>query len=258
MSLLTIFELILTILQVVFIVAVIIPAVNAMILKKSSIISVLFCLAMVSYLLSDLYWLAYDSLRPDTRMPFAANEFAECAMILLLATGLEKVLPDKKKISWEILFATCYIGANIALWILWSGEWMQDTVFGLPYIYFLWLLVRGIRSRNLLLVKERAMLIILAAVIVVLHFMCLWTDGMFYETINLSNTLMIFFVSTWIGLRCIQKNDMFLTFLFFLWTMLAMFSFSDIFYNMATLANTLAIPLMYKSVRKERVSDGIR
>ena len=258
MSLLTIFELASTILQVVFIVAVILPTVNLMIRKKSNIISVMFCLAMVSYLLSDLYWLAYDCLRPDTRMPFAVNEFSECAMLLLLATAMDKVLSEKKKIPWEIIFSVLYIGVYIALWILWSGEWMQDIVFGIPYIYFMWLLVRGIVSRNALPVKERVWLILFGILILILHFVSLWTTGMNYETVYLINTLLIFFVSTWIGIRSIQKRDLFVSFLFFLWTMLAMYSFSDIFYDMSTIANTISIPIMYMSIRKERVSDDIR
>ena len=66
-------------------------------------------------------------------------------MILFLSTGLEKVLRDEKRIAGEIIFSFFFIGANIALWIFWSGEWVQDILFGIPYVYFLWLLIRGIK-----------------------------------------------------------------------------------------------------------------
>ena len=34
------------------------------------------------WLLTDLYWLIYDLMRPEIRMPFAANEIGEAALFL--------------------------------------------------------------------------------------------------------------------------------------------------------------------------------
>ena len=111
----TLFGIITTILQTGALTVVIVSTIRLMLKEKTVFLPFMFVLAMASYLLSDLYWIAYDILKPDTRMPIACNEIGECAIILLLSAGLESLLVDKKKIAGEILFAFLFIGANIAL-----------------------------------------------------------------------------------------------------------------------------------------------
>ena len=36
------------------------------------------------WLLTDLYWVIYDYMRPDSRMPFAVNEIGESTLFLLM------------------------------------------------------------------------------------------------------------------------------------------------------------------------------
>ncbi len=47
--------------------------------SKEPMITALFMFAMVSFMLAVAYWLAYNLIRPDGRMPFAANEIGEIA-----------------------------------------------------------------------------------------------------------------------------------------------------------------------------------
>ena len=78
-------------------------------------------------------------------MPFAVDEIADSAAILLLSTGLvadKKV--DRTARAGELIFTVMFSLSNVALWICWSGEWLQDIIFGIPYSYFLWLIIRGI------------------------------------------------------------------------------------------------------------------
>ena len=48
-----------------------------------------FCYTL--WLLSDIYWVIYDLIRPDQRMPFAANEIGEAATILMMAATVNSV-----------------------------------------------------------------------------------------------------------------------------------------------------------------------
>ena len=253
----TLIGVILTIVQVAVLVSVILPSARAMLHGKATLISVFFCFAMGCYLFSDLYWVAYDCLRPDTRMPFAVNEFSECAMILFLSEGLEKVLRDEKRIAGEIIFSFFFIGANIALWILWSGEWVQDILFGIPYVYFLWLLIRGIKSRDLLPKIERAGIVLLNFLILALEFVALYSEKM-DKTMNIPIAILTFGGLAWLLIRSIKTKDVFLAFTFFFSSIMAMYSFADLFYNLATAANTVALPLMYFSIKKERDKDDLR
>ena len=99
---------------------------------------VFFAFGMACLLLSDLYWLAYGLLRPDTRMPFAANEIGEWALFLLLGACLNADFPAMYALArGKLLCAVLFAAACTALWIGWSGEWVQDILTGIVFGYFL-------------------------------------------------------------------------------------------------------------------------
>ena len=107
----------------------------------------LFIFSVVSFMLSLAYWLTYSLIRPEGRMPFAANEIGEIAWFLLLASTLESIfrdsyIPSKKEIAFAILFTA----ASVALWIGWSGEWAQDIIVGFAFGYFLCTCVRALKQ----------------------------------------------------------------------------------------------------------------
>ena len=115
-------------------------------LGRNKLSIVFFTLAIASILLSDLYWLAYDILRPETRMPFAANEISEWALFLLLGATIKVSDGNRYGIAKiEKLCAVIFTVGNVALWIAWSGEWIQDILTGLAFGYFLWNLVEKMK-----------------------------------------------------------------------------------------------------------------
>ena len=110
---------------------------------------VFFGFAVASVFLSNLYWLTYDILRPDARMPFAANEIGEWAMFLLLGAALNaREQPHNAK--WQMLGAVLFAAANAALWIAWSGAWVQDILTGAAFGWFLCCLVARMRQEGAL------------------------------------------------------------------------------------------------------------
>ena len=109
----------------------------------------LFLFSMVSVMLSFAYWLAYTIMRPDIRMPFAANEIGEIAWFLLLASALETVFRERKAPARkETIFTLIFAAASVALWIGWSGEWIQDIICGLAFGYFLCTCVRSLKQTD--------------------------------------------------------------------------------------------------------------
>ena len=255
MSGLTLFGIITTILQSIVLVVIIAKTVRLMDNGKNVFLPFFFMLAMTSCFLSNMYWIAYDVLKPDTRMPIAANEIGECALILLLSAGLESVLKDKKKIFGEIAFAILYVGANMALWIAWSGEWLQDILFGIPYIYFWWILVRGIRSRGLLTRKELKYAAMMGVAVLLLQIPLFYVKGTLFEFIKVVCFIVMFALMAWLGVKSFRSNDFFMASMFFLWTELSMFLSPEPYYNLAFLANIIVLPMMFKSMKKELADD---
>ena len=116
-------------------------------LEKREARTVLFAFAVASVLLSNLYWLAYDILRPGTRMPFAANEIGEWALFLLLGAAV-RTQPEVHSAKREVFCAALFTAANVALWIAWSGEWIQDILTGAAFGYFLCMLAAQLRQEE--------------------------------------------------------------------------------------------------------------
>ena len=123
--------------------------------SSRSLTAVFLTFTFLLWLLTDLYWIIYDFMRPDSRMPFAVNEIGEAAMFLLLTATISASVPHwfpeaRKQAIGALLFAAC----NIALWIAWSGEWLQDLLVGTAYAYFLYILVCSMKRRQALSKKE--------------------------------------------------------------------------------------------------------
>lgn len=96
------------------------------------------------WFLADIYWLVYDILRPDVRMPFAANEIGEAGMLLMIAALINSAVPNGSRAAIKELVCTVIFAVfNVVLWIAWSGEWIQDIITGLV---LLWLLSSAVCS----------------------------------------------------------------------------------------------------------------
>ena len=117
--------------------------------EKRPLAVVFFLFFAVSSWINDLYWVIYMLMRPDVRLPFAANEVGEIAVILLIASVLNSVF-IKRPVSCakETLCTVLFTAACIGLWIVWSGEWVQDILGGIPFGYMLCVIVRSLKQAD--------------------------------------------------------------------------------------------------------------
>lgn len=110
-------------------------------------------------LFSDIYWLVYDFLRPDVRMPFAANEFGEVGLFLMFAATINTAVPHGSRCARkQAIGVILFMISNIALWILWSGEWLQDILIGAT---FTWLVYSAVCSLKVVRALKKAEWILL-------------------------------------------------------------------------------------------------
>lgn len=252
MGYITRLDILTNIIQSIILTVIIAKTIKLTIETKASLLPFFFALALSGTLLSNFYWFAYDILKPDTRMPMACNEIGENATILLLCAGLDTILKDKRKVASEIVFAILFIGANIALWILWTGEWFQDILFGIPYIYFFWLLIRGLKSREILSRKEMWVAAAVGIIILAMQIPLFYIKG---NVFNFICFMVMFALTVWLGVVCSRRKDFFLASTLYLWTELAMFLSPDFYYDLFVFANTVAMIMMYPLVKKELATD---
>ena len=134
-------EIVFPLIMIAVLLAVLICAVRALRSGKQTVVVAFYAFAIACSLFSTVYWTAYDLLRPEERMPFAANEICEMALFLLLASSLRAALPRRIPLGKAALPAALFAAANTALWIAWTGEWMQDILTGLSLGWLLCVLI---------------------------------------------------------------------------------------------------------------------
>ncbi|MCR5734500.1 MAG: hypothetical protein K6G22_07850 [Lachnospiraceae bacterium] len=224
---------------------------------------ILFAFATAGLLLSGLYWLAYDLLYPMQRMPFAANEMAEWAMFLSLATILSSIhTTSYRSAKWEIVFAVIFTAANVALWIAWSGEWMQDIVTGIMLGYFYINLVRiaketGAFPRPVWIALGLLCVVIIAANVATFH-----VSEAMASVFDTAAYILLSIVELYFMIRSIlslyKKEDpktcICLSFIVTAWSFTYMYMSAGMFYNMANLGMSISFLLMYFSLKREVTS----
>lgn len=256
-------ELILNIVH--FLVVIAIIAITA---KKTGrgrgLFAALFLFGMVAFALEDVYWIAYDAIRPESRMPFAANEIACSAALLLLGAAMEtkagKDLPHK---AADLVISVFFIAVNVVLWIIWSGEWFEDLVFAAPYVYYMYALLRRIRSLGGLKKWAAFALSAFFTCLYAAWFISLRTGEHVTGLINNINYLssealiLILFVS---AICLYRKEDgkekaAALSFAATFWTILAAYMSDGVFYSIALFANILSLLLLQAALLTEAQND---
>ena len=221
---------------------------------------VFFTLAVACILLCDLYWLAYDILRPETRMPFAANEIGEWALFLLLGAALNSGKPIRfREAKWEMLCAVLFSAANAALWIAWSGEWVQDILSGLAFAYFLCALVSQIKTEALFSVSHWRELGILCLLLVTGQASTFFISEEIRRHLDLLCYVLLFTVALFLLARAvmvIRKNSdpahgVCGSFIAFAWVMVTMYMSEGSFHAAAYGLSAICFPLMFLALKKE-------
>ena len=227
---------------------------------RRSMAPVFFTFARVSNLMSGLYWLAYDLLRQDTRMPFAANLFGEIGLFLLLAAALSAVFRGRFGAARRELFCTAFFAAaSTALWIAWSGRWVEDVLVGLCFGYYLCVCVRSLKQGGVLSVREWRLLGCLAALLLVLQGLTFVLPEPWRTTADWMAYAVMFSVLAWLLVKLIRglllKREAAGLFALSIscsaWAVSTMYMSAGLFYLAAEVLWIVALPLSLIALRRE-------
>lgn len=211
------------------------------------------------WLLTDLYWLIYDLMRFESRMPFAANEIGEAAFFLMMAATLgSAVFCDFHFARWQAIGAILFAACNAALWIAWSGEWVQDIFIGAAFAYLLYMIACSLKMQRTLARGEWiavgcfCLLLVLAQG---LTFVLPGSGKTALETVG--SVFLIVGLAYWAyklftawRKQAAPKALMPLAFALIVWAILAKYMSDGCLYNLFLAAETLSMPLLYLTVRK--------
>ena len=227
--------------------------------SNRSLTAVFLTFTLTLWLLTDLYWIIYDLMRPDSRMPFAVNEIGEAAMFLLFAATLSAAVPHwfpeaRSQAFGALFFAAC----NIALWIAWSGEWLQDLLVGAVFACFLVMIACALKSTQALKNGDWISLAIICSVLILaqgLTFIVPQGTKAALETgcyILLADGIVFWAVRNVSAWKKAAEAHRLMALAFALtgWIITAKYMSDGGWYTAFLIAETLSLPLLYLSVRK--------
>lgn len=134
--------------------------------KHRPITMAFFAFGVISFFVNDVYWWVHSLMYPDVRFPFAPDEIGACAVYMLISAALLTIFDKPIKALPETALTIFFSGANIALWIGWSGEWLKDIVSGLVFAYLLCICVRSLKASGIFSKKQWAAVAAAAFVLV--------------------------------------------------------------------------------------------
>ncbi len=224
---------------------------------------VFFAFGTAAILLSSLYWLAFDLLYPLQRLPFAANEIAEWAMFISLGSVLSAMLTSTSRSAWpEIVFAVIFMTANVALWIVWSGEWLQDIITGIVFGYLIINLLRMLKETGVFTRALWALFGLVCTVIIALNIASLLVQETLRNLCDLAAYILLGAVGLYFIIRAFlsiyRKADTKVTVAFstavVVWGLISLYMSAGMFYNIANISVEAGFLLMLLSLRREAVS----
>ncbi len=249
-----------TLIQILVLVYILIRLYRMTVRTGRTVSVIFFSFAIVSSLLSDLYWVVFDLLHPMTRMPFAANEIAEWAIFLSLGAtlaGLEGVFgaPARADMIGAILFTA----ANVALWIAWSGEWLQDILTGILYAYYLIHVVRHMRQTGMLSGMGRIVTGLTCLLILAANAATFAVPKRYTGMLDLAAYVLLILTALYLAVRSVialtgggdPQSAISLAFAANAWNFAFLYMSSGIFYNVAMGFFTFSVLLMYAAIRRE-------
>ena len=224
---------------------------------------VFFAFGVVAYILTDLYWVAFDLLYPMDRMPFAANEICECAIFLSFASVL--VVPAETSALGcvrETAGAMAFLAANVGLWIAWSGEWVQDIISGIVIGCFLVRLVRHIKHTGALSAVEWKISGAVCVLVTAANVATFYVEEPLKDTFDLTVSILMLsavICSAVLTIICltVRKNaaaSVSLSFFMYAWSSFFLYMSAGFFYNVASFCCSAATLLMFETLRREALS----
>ena len=221
---------------------------------------ILWVFAVTCLLMSDLYWIIYDLLQPQARMPFAANEICEGASFLLLAGCLTTVFFGRfGSIRRVELGTAAFAAANVLLWIFWSGEWLQDVLIGLAFGYLLCRTAACMKLCGALRRGEWIALASLSGLLVLLEAASLLAPERAGALLDAGSTALLFAVLAFFtvgsirALRAAGGEDraVSLSFAVFVWSLITLYSTEGTRYLAALPCSAAALALMLLALERE-------
>ena len=162
-----------------------------------------------------------------------------------------------------MFFAALFTAANVALWIAWSGEWIQDILTGVAFGYFLCSLTARIKQAEGFPPWKRRFLGVSCLVLIMVQTAIFFVPKKMKQPIDLFCYCLLFAVAAFLlicAFRSLGKarrssSAVLETFAAYAWAEVTLYMSSGRIYYAALLLATLCFPMMLLALKKEGVTE---
>jgi len=225
--------------------------------SEQPVIPVLYCFGVLSYLVSNLYWIAHTLMYPGMRIPFTVNLMGENAIFLLFGAVLMTFFKKENlRPGIETPLTIVFTIAIVGLWIIWSGEWLKDILSGLIYAYYICICIRALRFSQAVSKKDLSYIAITAFAVICLQY----AISVFDLSIDVYLEIILYILSYMVLILCIYKtismirsrsNDKALSLAFFclLWSTNILYMSDRFYYLFTSFIVSFILIITYLAVR---------
>jgi len=226
---------------------------------KKYLPTILFLFGMIALMLSELYWLVHGLIRPDFRFPYSSSEVSQDGGLLLLAAALVALLGrSREKLTLATLGAIAFTLVNIALWILWSGEWFKDIFDGIIFMYYLCVVTRSLCRTGAFRRREWVCLVIGGTILITGEALWTFVPESLQLTIDIGNFVFMFSILLFLYAKILYNlrrgdtplRSLCLAYAGFTWSLLSMYMSSEPMYFASFCSSTAMAVLMYIALER--------
>ena len=207
------------------------------------------------WLFTDLYWVIFDLMRPDGRMPFAANEIGEAAVFLMLAALLSSFSLGRGRVfCWQTAGALAFALGNAALWVAWSREWIDDLFIGAAYAAFLAQVVRALMLQGSLRTGEWIALAAGCFLLLLGQALTFFVPEGAVRALELGCYLLLAAGAVCWAIKAFSARrgrPLYLIYALLGWVITAKYMSAGDWYSLFLVCETLCLPPLYRAVRRE-------
>ena len=181
---------------------------------RFTIVMGFFLYATICLIIGNMYWILTTLLKVGVRIPYGINEVSSTGAWLLFAAMLNKIFyKERPKRGFETVQVALISVVLIVLWTIWSEEWIESVVGGIPLCYYMYIVVLAMKKTGAFRTVEKVLIVISTYTVLLLQIVSLFLEDEIVKSVFEYTTYVFlfamfafFFVKGLRGLGRIRKD----------------------------------------------------
>ena len=163
---------------------------------RFTIVMGFFLYATICLIIGNMYWILTTLLKVGVRIPYGINEVSSTGAWLLFAAMLNKIFyKERPKRGFETVQVALISVVLIVLWTIWSEEWIESVVGGIPLCYYMYIVVLAMKKTGAFRTFEKVLIVISTYTVLLLQIVSLFLEDEIVQSVFEYTTYVILFAN---------------------------------------------------------------